>query len=103
MKKARTKWAVLLLALLVVAFGALTVANAIQTDGGNVIVTQGVIDAYRGVNGEHHLGQMTYKLYTPKTATAEHKGRIYCRTNGQQRFLPPGESVTFHVETGILT
>ena len=27
MKKARTKWAVLLLALLVVAFGALTVAN----------------------------------------------------------------------------
>ena len=60
MKKARTKWAVLLLALLVVAFGALTVANAIQTDGGNVIVTQGVIDAYRGVNGEHHLGQMTY-------------------------------------------
>ena len=33
MKKARTKWAVLLLALLVVAFGALTVANAIQTDG----------------------------------------------------------------------
>lgn len=36
-------------------------------------------------------------------ATAEHKGRIYCRTNGQQRFLPPGESVTFHIETGILT
>ena len=84
MKKARTKWAVLLLALLVVAFGALTVANAIQTDGGNVIVTEGVIDAYRGVNGEHHLGQMTYKLYTPKTATAEHKAPGVLLLHGYQ-------------------
>lgn len=35
-------------------------------------------------------------------ATAEHKGRAYCRANGQQRFLQPGESVTFHIDTGIL-
>ena len=35
-------------------------------------------------------------------ATAEHKGRAYCRSHGQQRFLAPGESVTFHVETGLL-
>ena len=36
-------------------------------------------------------------------ATAEHKGRSYCRKHGQQRFLAPGEGVTFHVETGLLS
>ena len=35
-------------------------------------------------------------------ATAEHKGRAYCRAHGQQRFLKPGESVSFHIETGII-
>ena len=35
-------------------------------------------------------------------ATCEHKGRTYCRAHGQQKFLAPGKSVTFHVETGIL-
>ena len=35
-------------------------------------------------------------------ATAEHKGRAYCRAHGQQRFLAPGKSVSFHIETGIL-
>ena len=35
-------------------------------------------------------------------ATAEHKGRTYCRAHGQQRYLAPGESVTFHIETGLL-
>jgi len=34
-------------------------------------------------------------------ATAEHKGRAYCRAHGQQRYLAPGKSVTFHVETGL--
>ena len=34
-------------------------------------------------------------------ATAEHKGLSYCRAHGQQRFLAPGESVTFHIETGL--
>ena len=66
MKKARIKWAVLLAALLIGAFVALTNANGIQTDHGNVVVTEGVIDAYRGENGEEHLGMMTYKLYTPR-------------------------------------
>ena len=35
-------------------------------------------------------------------ATAEHKGRTYCRAHGQQRYLAPGQSVSFHVETGIV-
>lgn len=35
-------------------------------------------------------------------ATAEHKGRLYCQAHKEQRYLKPGQSVTFHVETGIL-
>ena len=35
-------------------------------------------------------------------ATAEHKGRTYCRRNHQERYLKSGESVTFHIETGLL-
>ena len=35
-------------------------------------------------------------------ATAEHKGRLYCRAHGQQRYLAPGKSVAFHMETGVL-
>ena len=35
-------------------------------------------------------------------ATSEHKGLAYCRANGQQSFLEPGERVTFHIETGLL-
>ena len=35
-------------------------------------------------------------------ATSEHKGLAYCRAHGQQRFLVPGKSIAFHVETGIL-
>lgn len=35
-------------------------------------------------------------------ATAEHKGRLYCQAHRQQRYLKPGKSVTFHIETGIV-
>ena len=35
-------------------------------------------------------------------ATAEHKGRAYCRRHGQQRFLAPGKTASFHIETGVL-
>ena len=35
-------------------------------------------------------------------ATAEHKGRLYCRAHGQQRYLSPGRSIAFHLETGVL-
>ncbi|MGN0855220.1 MAG: hypothetical protein ACI4R9_06850 [Kiritimatiellia bacterium] len=35
-------------------------------------------------------------------ATAEHKGRLFCRAHGQQRFLAPGKTFAFHVETGLL-
>ena len=84
MKKARTRWIVLLAALLVAAFEALTLANSIQTDHGSIVVTEGVIDANRGEGGKEHLGRMTYKLYTPKTATAEHKAPGVLLLHGYQ-------------------
>ena len=35
-------------------------------------------------------------------ATAEHFGKLYCQANNQQRYLKKGESVTYHMETGVL-
>ncbi len=35
-------------------------------------------------------------------ATAEHKGYLYCKSKGQERYLAPGESITYHLETGLL-
>ena len=84
MRTKRTKWTVLLGLLLICAFVALTIANGIQTDHGNIVVTEGVIDAYRGEGGEEHLGMMTYKLYTPRTATAENKAPGVLLLHGYQ-------------------
>ena len=36
-------------------------------------------------------------------ATAEHLGKLYCQRNGQSKFLAKGESVTYHMQTGLLT
>ena len=35
-------------------------------------------------------------------ATAEHKGYLYCKARGQERYLAKGDSVTYHLETGLL-
>jgi hypothetical protein len=35
-------------------------------------------------------------------ATSEHLGRNYCRRNGQSRFLNKGETVNYHMITGLL-
>ena len=35
-------------------------------------------------------------------ATAEHKGRLYCRAHQQQRMLKTGKTVRYHIETGLL-
>ena len=84
MRTKRTKWAVLLGLLLICAFVALTIANGIQTDHGNIVVTEGVIDAYRSEGGAEHLGMLTYKLYTPRTATAENKAPGVLLLHGYQ-------------------
>ena len=36
-------------------------------------------------------------------ATAEHLGKLYCQNNGQSSFLGKGESVTYHMTTGLMT
>ena len=81
MRKAKEKWAVLLAILLVAAFAALTAANSVQTAHGVITVTEGVIDANRG---DRHLGMMTYKLYTPVSATPEHKAPGVLLLHGYQ-------------------
>lgn len=53
----------LLIALLMGITGCMMVAHGIQTDHGNVTVTQGNINTA--------LGNLDYKLYVPDTATAE--------------------------------
>lgn len=35
-------------------------------------------------------------------ATAEHRGYLYCKARGYERYLAKGETVTYHVETGLL-
>ena len=36
-------------------------------------------------------------------ATAEHKGYLYCKEKGYERYLKKGETVTYHITTGILS
>lgn len=62
--KKTIKWSLILLALLLAAvFGCMTAAHQIQTNGGTVDVSLGVL--------ETDVGDLTYKLYVPETATAE--------------------------------
>ncbi|MBQ5986325.1 MAG: hypothetical protein IJL59_03575, partial [Clostridia bacterium] len=60
MRKVRTKWAVILCVLLAVILVCMIGANAIQTAGGAIEITQGMIETERG--------DLAYKLYTPKGA-----------------------------------
>ncbi len=36
-------------------------------------------------------------------ATAEHKGYIYCKERGYEKYLASGETMTYHMTTGILS
>lgn len=36
-------------------------------------------------------------------ATAEHMGYLYCKAHGQEKYLQPGETLTYHITTGILS
>ena len=42
----------------------------------------------------------TFGMVLP--ATAEHLGRTYCRRNGEASFLKKGESVSYHMVTGLM-
>lgn len=36
-------------------------------------------------------------------ATAQHLGYLYCKAHGQEKYLQSGESLTYHITTGILS
>ena len=63
MKTERTKWAVLLAVMLAAAFACMFFADGIQRAGGEVEITEGVIETGQG--------DLTYKLYRPVGATAQ--------------------------------
>lgn len=63
MQSTTRRYFALLLALIFGIFGCMMVAHGIQTDHGNVAVSEGVI--------ETNAGNLTYKLYVPDTATAD--------------------------------
>jgi len=36
-------------------------------------------------------------------ATAQHMGYLYCKEHGLEKYLQPGETLTYHITTGILS
>ena len=77
MKKTSTKSWILLAVCLFLVFLCLAGANRIQTGFGTVKVTEGVIE-------ESQLGKISYKLYTPVTATAQNKAPGVLLLHGYQ-------------------
>jgi len=63
MKTKQTRSLALLISLIFVIFLFMGIANRIQTDGGNVSVSYGALDT--------DVGELTYKLYVPHSATVE--------------------------------
>ena len=62
MKTPITRLFALLLGLIIAVFGCMCIAHGIQTDHGNVAVSQGTLDT--------DAGELSYKLYVPDNATA---------------------------------
>ena len=62
MKTPVTRLFALLLGLIIAVFGCMCIAHGIQTDHGNVAVSQGTLDT--------DAGELSYKLYVPDNATA---------------------------------
>ena len=63
MKMAVLRPTCLLMVLLLLLFGCMCIANGIQTDHGRIDVAKGSLDTA--------VGELTFKLYVPETATAE--------------------------------
>ncbi len=63
MKRKQIGSVILLVLLIAAVFLSMALADGIQRGGGTIAVTEGVIEC--------DAGDLSYKLYTPKTATAE--------------------------------
>lgn len=68
---------IMLLVLVATIFACMFFANQIQKDFGDVIITEGCIEV-------DDLGTLTYKLYTPKTATKDDKAPGVLLLHGYQ-------------------
>lgn len=77
MKKRWLKPLIWLVSLLVLVFGCMVGANAIQNNGGNVKVEMGHIEIEEGK-------VLTYKLYSPKSATSTSKAPAVLMLHGYQ-------------------
>lgn len=76
MKKNRTKAIIALAVFLAAIFGCMFAADRIQTGSGSIDVTEGWIDT--------DVGNLFYKLYTPKSATVESKAPGVLLLHGYQ-------------------
>lgn len=76
MKTKKTKWIVMLAILLAASVVCMLFANLIQTDWGNVTVSDGRIETDDGV--------LTYKLYTPASAAADKSAPAVLLLHGYQ-------------------
>ena len=76
MKHTRRNAAVALVLLLAIVFGCMFAADRIQRGNGTIAVTEGWI--------ETDVGNLMYKLYTPKTATAENPASGVLLLHGYQ-------------------
>ena len=74
-----------LLCCLLITFGSLFVANNIQKDNGNINVSMDTFEMeYIDLNGEKQIGNVTYKLYVPNSATPENKAPALLLLHGYQ-------------------
>ncbi|MCR5068141.1 MAG: hypothetical protein K6A14_08805 [Erysipelotrichaceae bacterium] len=76
MKKAKAAWLIIWLVMVLMTIGCIFYGNLVQTDFGKVDVTVSSID----VDG----GSITYKLYKPRTATAENPAPAVLLLHGYQ-------------------
>ena len=77
MKKTVKKNLVILLSLIAVIFICMIFADLVQKDFGNIIITEGTIQV-------NDLGELKYKLYTPKGATETNKAPGVLLLHGYQ-------------------
>lgn len=76
MTSQRKKSLILMVISVLIAFFCMFSANIVQTDSGNIKITTGTIQT--------DVGDIAYKLYTPKTATAENKAPGVLLLHGYQ-------------------
>ena len=74
-----------LLSFVATVFISMAIANGIQKDFGNIAVTMGTFETtYQTIDGEEKTGEISYKLYTPKTATSTNKASAVLLLHGYQ-------------------